>query len=165
MKIKLYFLLFIIVCNISFSNEIVNIDENKIKLEADEITIYKDKNEIKLKGNVVINSGNVNLYADHMKVDYYENNKQNEIKEVSGNGNVLLKNENIDAKSNKFSYKPNKNTITMFDNVVVQEQDSVVYGDSLTYNIITGDSSINSKKEKVKIIINDIDSLKNRYDK
>lgn len=168
MKINFYLIFFVILSNISFSNEIINFNKNKIKLEADEIVIYKDRDEIKLMGNVVINNGDINLYADNMNIDYYYNNENenNEIKELSGIGNIVLKNDNINASSNRFLYEPNKYVITMFDNVVVKEPDSVVYGDVLTYNVNTGNSTINSnKKEKVKIIINDIDSFKNRYDK
>ena len=165
MNIKSFIIILMVFFNISFSKEIVKIDENKVKLEADEITIYKDKNEIKLIGNVVVNSGNMYLYSDNMQVNYTEKDNFNKISKISGNENVVLKNENIDASSNKFLYEPSKQIVTMYENVVLKEKDSIVYGDKLTYNINTGNSTINSKKEKVKIIINDIDSFKNRYEK
>lgn len=169
MKIKYLLFIFFIIFNISFANEILKIDKNKIKLEADSITIYKDKSEIKLVGNVVVNSGNIYLYAENMQVNYININNYNEISKISGNNNVILKNENINATSNKFLYEPNKQIVTMYEDVVLKEKDSVVYGDKLTYNLKTGDSSIdstnNTKKERVKIIINDIDSFKSRYDK
>ena len=155
--------LFLLVFNVAFSNNIVNIDKNKTKLEANEIVLYKSENRIKLTGNVEVNSGNVNLYADNMVVYFHKNEGRNDITKISGNGNILLKNENIDAKSDSFLYEPNKHTVIMYDNVELTEKDSVAYSNKLIYDIETENVTINSKKEKVKILINDIDGLKSRY--
>ncbi len=155
--------LFLLVFNVAFSNNIVNIDKNKTKLEANEIILHKNENKIKLTGNVEINSGNINLYADRMIVYFNKNDGQNNITKISGNGNILLKNENINAESESFLYEPNEHIVTMYDNVKLTEKDSVAYSDKLIYNIETGNAVINSKKERVKIFINDIDGLKSRY--
>ena len=166
MKNKNYLIIsFLLIFNVAFSTNIVNIDKNRTKLEADEIIIYKNKDEIKLNGNVVVNSGDVNLYADKMTVYFQEKKGKNDITKIIGSGNILLKNENINANSDNFSYEPSKSIITMYNNVTLKERDSTVYSDKLIYNTITGNVTINSKKERVKIFINDIDSFKDRYGK
>ena len=118
MKSKSYLIVFfLLIFNTAFSTNIVNIDKNRTKLEADEIIIYKNKDEIKLNGNVVVNSGDVNLYADKMIVYFQEKKGKNDITKIIGSGNILLKNENINANSDDFSYEPSKNTITMYNNI------------------------------------------------
>lgn len=160
---RLIIILFLLVFKIAFSGNITNIDKNKTKLEANEIVLYKNENRIELTGNVEVNNGNINLYADNMVVYFYKNKGRNDITKISGNGNILLKNENIDAKSENFLYEPNKHIVIMYNNVKLTEKDSVAYSNKLIYNIETGNITINNKKERVKIFINDIDSLKNRY--
>ena len=161
---KIFFLILFV--NISYSNNLFKIDKNNIKLEADEIRIYKDNKKINLFGNVIVDNGNNKLYADKMTVNFINKNNSYDITEITGYGNILLKGQDIDAKSDKFTYKMNKSIITLYENVVLKEKDSIVYGNKLVYNTTNGYSKIDGEnnKKRVKIIINDIDDLKKRYD-
>lgn len=143
------------------------IKQNKpIKIESNEISMKKNSNIIVFTGNVEATQDNLVILTDKMLVEYEGENI--DIKNIKLFGNVILKNDTIVANSGKGEYNLLKNIITLENNVVLTEKDVVVYGDKMTYDTIKQESKVyGSKKEnnRITIILDNINNLKERYDK
>ena len=173
-----YLLLFLLICGLNldaFANNITTkIDPSKpIQIESNEILLKKKKNIIIFTGKVEAVQDKVDLFADRMNVRYAEIDKKIEVKNIKLFGNVMLKNETITARGDKGVYDLNKNLITLEDNVIINENDAVIFGEKLIYNTLTGETDIFSKsndekdddkKERITIILENINDLKERYD-
>lgn len=183
---KLFYFLFFV--NVFFldvfkveakANNIKQNNFNKpIKIESDEIKILKNKSVILFTGKVKAKQDNLNIFSDKMFVNYQRDldNKTN-IKNIKAIGNVILKNENITAKGDEGLYDFVEQNITLSGNIILTEKDAVIFGDVLKYNINTEETSIKvdkkqntdnstiNNKKKVVIILDNINDLKDRYDK
>lgn len=163
-KIILFFTIFF--CFNSYSNNIIKQDINKpIKIESDEISMKKDSNVMVFTGNVEAKQDNLIILTDKMLVEY-EGKKIN-ITNIKVYGNVMLKNSNIVASSDKGEYDLKKNIIVLEDNVILTEKDVVVYGDKMTYDTIKQESKVYGSKNqnnRITIILDNVNNLKERYD-
>lgn len=171
-----------------------NISTSKpVKIEADEIIIKRDNDQVVFVGKVKITQDELNIFSDNMIVNYYKNkDKSVSIKNIKANNNVILKNKTITAKGDSAVYDFRNQLITLKDNIILNEEDAVVLGDVLTYNVETQETKMGSKedeenienteniksiedsagenegnknKKRVIIILDNINDLKDRYDK
>ncbi len=152
------------------ANDVVDIHKNNIKLEADTITVVKKSNKIVLIGNVFVEKENFTLFGDKMEVFYsMDSHNKVEIKTITGNNNIVLKNQTMQATSDSFKYIVKKDTLILKDNVVLKEKDAIVYGKELLYDVVKNEFKIigDHKKggQRVKIVIDDLEGLQNKYGK
>lgn len=166
MKKLIFFIVFYICfCNISFSKEVLQ-NSNTINITSNKVDIFRNKKEIIFIGNVIVTKDNFKLYTDLMTVKYKEdNNKKTSITDVIAKNNVRFVSEKVDAFSDDGIYKPSKNLIILKNNVKAIENGITVFADEFEYNTITKKTKIIGNKkqqERVTIILDDIDNLKNR---
>ena len=170
---KIILLCLILIINKSNAKELENNFNSPIKIQSNEILIKRNKNLITFTGKVEAKQDNLNMFANKMVVKYKINQNNNtEIKNIKLYGNVVLKNENITVRGDKGNYEVNNNLIKLEDNIIMNEDDAVVFGKKMTYNTITEETNIfgsnesedNPKKERITIILEDINDLKDRYD-
>ncbi len=180
------FLFFLIILNNSLLANPIAIDTKKpIKIEADEVKIQKNKNVIDFMGKVKATQENLNIFSDKMLVKYQKDSKNKiSIKNIKAFGNVILKNETLTAKGDNAVYDFSNQIITLKGNIILNEKDVVILGDILTYDIITKETRMesenktviknnntiekekdNKNKKRVIIILDNINDLKDRYDK
>ena len=151
------------------------IDTSKpVKIEADEVKIKKNNNSMIFKGNVRAIQENLNMFSDLMNVTYYKDKEDRVlIKTIVAKNNVVLQNENITAKGDGAIYDFQRQLITLKGNIILNEKDAVVFGEMLTYNITTKETKMNvieneeanTNKKRVIVILDNINDLKDRYDK
>lgn len=166
MRLVYFLILFNLFCLNGYSKNNFKQDINKpIKIESNEISMKKNSNIIVFTGNVEAKQDNLTILTDRMLVEY-EGEKKN-IKNIKLFGNIMLKNKNIVANSDKGYYDLSKNIITLEDNVILTEKDVVVYGDKMTYDTIKQESKVyGSKKQnnRITIILDNINNIKERYE-
>jgi lipopolysaccharide transport protein LptA len=171
---KIILLCFILIINKSNATELQNNFNSPIKIQSNEILIKRNKNLITFSGKVEVQQDTLNMFANKMIVKYKINqNNDTEIQNIKLYRNVILKNKNITVRGDKGNYEVNNNLITLEDNIIMNEDDAVIFGKKMTYNTITEETNIfgsdenenNSKKERITIILDDINDLKDRYDK
>lgn len=166
MRLVCFLILFNLFCLNGYSKNNFKQDVNKpIKIESNEISMKKDSNIIVFTGNVEAKQDNLIILTDKMLVEY-EGTKIN-IKNIKVDGNVILKNNNIVASSDKGEYDLIKNLIVLEDNVILTEKDVVVYGDKMTYDTIKQESKVYGSKNqnnRITIILDNVNNLKERYD-
>ncbi len=183
--LKKFLLLFylLLLSNNLWANPI-SIDTKKpIKIEADEVKIQKNKNVINFIGKVKATQENLNIFSDKMIVKCQKNNENKiYIKNIRAFNNVILKNETLTAKGDNAIYDFNNQIITLKGNIILNEKDAVILGDVLIYDIETKEASMESenkkviknnniikkekdKKKRVIVILDNINDLKDRYDK
>jgi lipopolysaccharide export system protein LptA len=145
--------------------------DKPIRLEADKIRIQKNKNIMVFTGNVKAKQDKLNILADKMTVNYHtdKNNKIN-IDNIEVRDNVILKNEIITANSNRGFYDLKKQVITLRDEIILSEKDTVIFGNTLVYDIRTGSANIEGKQrgennDRVIIILDNVNDIKDKYDK
>lgn len=117
------------------------------------------KNEITFSGDVVIKQGTILIQADKV---FIKQQKDGQLKQILANGNPATfqqKMENgrmMHAKGNELSYFPLNQTITLKKDAVIQQEDSKLSGDNITYNIkeerMEATSSGKNKKERVTTV-------------
>ena len=170
---RIILLCFVLIINKSSATELKNNFNSPIKMQSNEILIKKNKNLIIFTGKVEAKQDKLNMFADKMFIKYKKNkNNKAEIKNIKLFGNVVLKNENITVRGDKGNYEMDNNLITLEENIIMNENDTVVFGKKMTYNTITEETNIyggvesenGNKKERITIILEDINDLKDRYD-
>lgn len=170
--IKYFILLFIIFFNFN-ALSIENYDKNKpIKITANDIFFKKNEKLIIFIGKVEATQNNLKIFSNKMHVNYIENNdKKLNIKSINFFNNIILKNDNITIRGDRGFYDFKNNLITIEGNIIMNENDTVIFGEKAKYNTETeetniyGESFEHKNKERITIILDNIDNLKERYDK
>lgn len=147
---------------------------NKTTIVANEVKILKNKGIIVFTDKVECKNGTLKVNGDRMVVKYNISNKNLENKNIVKNvdifGNVVVRDINITITGDNGNYNLENNIITVENNVIMNDTDVVIFGDKMTYNVLTGETDIigiKKKKEnpngRVIIILDDIEELKERY--
>ena len=166
MRIVYFLVLFNLFCFNAYSKNNFKQDINKpIKIESNEISMKKGSNVMVFTGDVEAKQDDLIILTDKMLVEY-EGKKVN-ITNIKVYGNVMLKNNNIVATSDKGEYDLKKNVIVLEDNIILTEKDVVVYGDKMTYDTVKQESKVYGSKNqnnRITIILDNVNNLKERYD-
>ena len=167
-----YILLFIFLFNLNTFAKPNSFNSNKpIRIKSNEILVKKNKNLMVFTGKVEAKQDDLSIFTDKMYVRYKKNiDNKLEINNIKAFGNVVLKNKTITVKGDTGVYDLQNNLITLENNIILNENDAVVFGEKVIYNTITeeiniyGESDKNPKKERITIILDNINDLKDRYD-
>lgn len=126
-------------------------DSNEpIEITADTLTV-KRMNEIAVfSGNVEAVQGKTNLRSDVMTV-YYRSKKnaeetQNTISKIDVDGNVFLTTPDETAQGDSGVYNVDKKEVILVGKVVLTQQDNVIKGNRLVYDMKSGKSQLFSEK-------------------
>ena len=145
---KIFFLI-LITCFLSISKA-REIGETEITTE-DGIEVYRDENYYLLKKNVVIESDNLILKAENVKINF--KNNLHDITELNAKGDVKFNSREFSIKgigeNLRFEVESEKITIKGIDSEL-QTEDIVMYSDGLIeVNNLNGEFSLKGKNSKL----------------
>ena len=143
------------------------------KITADTIKVNRLESLIYCIKNVVVEEDNLKITANNMKAKYkyIEGQKENNynLQYIQANKNVKLKTNEITATSDTAFFDMNKNIVILQNNVVLDDGTGKIYGEKLIYNTITEVAEMvgnqqKENKERVIIILDDINKTKEKYE-
>ena len=144
------FFLILITCFLNISSEAREIGETEITTE-DGIEVYQDEKYYLLKKNVVIESDNLILKAENVKINF--KNNLHDITELNAKGNVKFNSSEFRIKgigeNLRFEVESEKITIKGIDSEL-QTEDIEMYSDGLIeVNNLNGEFSLKGKNSKL----------------
>jgi lipopolysaccharide transport protein LptA len=148
---------------------------DNLEIEADIINTVRSKQMVIFNGNVIAKQTNNDLKISsiEMNLKYGFDRKTGKVimRKLYAFGNVTLRKEKIMIIGKECLYDILNNEITMKNDVVLFDDISKINGETVIYNIETGDIQVLGKKEEeqkdeqVTIILEDIDKAKEIYGK
>ena len=96
---------------------------------------YKSLNKIEAEGNVILDHEKSRLFAD--KVVMLLEGKDLKIKKIEAFGHVRVETEGAVAKGNYGVYEPLQNEIRLKEQVSIEKDGNIVYGDEMVTNLKT----------------------------
>lgn len=110
--------------------------EDSVLTADKQIRYYQLLNKIEAEGNVVLASHDSLLYADKAII-WFVDAQNMQIKKVDAVGHVKVVSQGATAKANKGVYLPFENKIELQENVSIEKDDNIVYGDKAVTNLET----------------------------
>jgi lipopolysaccharide transport protein LptA len=123
--------------------------KNYININADLLITNQDSLKSEFIGNIYVNDKVNHFWGDKMVI-YYDENKK--IKLIKLENNVKIKSVNEEATGNFASYNPTEEIIEIMGDVIVFKDKSVLYGESLTINLISSTSIIKGNNDKQVLV-------------
>ena len=105
------------------------------------IKYYRLEDKIEAEGNVAVSTQNNTLYADLMKADLISR-KGFEIKKIEAFGNVKIVTTDGIAKGDYAIYNPLKSEVELLNNVSIEKDGNIIYGQKAITNLQTSVSKI-----------------------
>ena len=140
--IKFHILIFFFFNVYAFSEEL---NKTYINIEADQLITKQNPLQSEFNGNVYANDDVNHFWGDKMII-YYDEKKEIEL--INLEENVKIKRINEEATGNFASYDPKNEIIEIIGDVVVYKDESVLYGEKLTVDLISSTSIIMGTKDK-----------------
>lgn len=117
-----------------------------IEITADALEVMQNEQMAVFIGNVLAVQGQMRLTSDRMEVYYRTGDElQGDAQSVSRikvDGNVFMKTKTETARSKSGLYDVDKNMLTLNNDVVLTRGESVVKGEGLEYDLVSGKSRI-----------------------
>ena len=154
-----YCLLSLVICSGAVAQSGLPLPSGKssapIEVTSDALEVLQEQNKAIFKGNVVAVQGGVRLKSDAMTVFYNpsqpkDSEQQGAISRLEAAGNVLLTTQDETASGASGVYVVDKHQVTLQGNVVLTRDKNVLKGDTLTYDLNTGKSSLIGGKSMKK---------------
>jgi lipopolysaccharide export system protein LptA len=135
--------------------------KDPIEITANELLVYKKRNQAIFIGNVKAVQKDTTLFSDKMVVKYKNNNsaKQSEkIEKIDAEGNVKIITPKEIATGKRGTYQADNGIFKLFDEVKLQQEGAELFGDVFIHDTKTGKSDLLSNgskkpKERAKAII------------
>lgn len=130
--------------------------ESKIVHENSVLKAYKQSrfdriaNKIEAEGNVVFERDGTEVYADKIVI-WFSNQKESDIQKVEAFGHVIIKTEGSTARSNYGIYLPLAYTMELKEDVSIEKDGHVIYGDKAITNTQTNISQLISTQENRRV--------------
>ncbi len=145
----------------SFSMDITNVTSG-------ELEIHQANNKAVFRDNVVLQHPYFMLYAQQLEVLYDFTAGYSNIKSAHGSGGVRIITEAESATSQFVTYDHTTKQIILHNDVKITRAGNTITADMYVYDIKTQKSTVKSandsasdSKERAKIIINNLDGIKN----
>lgn len=148
--------------NLAFANtnnndSFIITNEDSYELISDNMFLDRNSSVIGFSGNVSINQGPFFMSADQIELFFIEKFNQKDFKELKATGNIVIENKGIISATGNFAtYSVNDKKMILTGNVTLTNQLSMIKGNKLILDIITGRVEIlndESNQEKVKGIL------------
>mgnify|MGYP001367296140 CR=1 FL=1 len=148
--------------NLAFANtnnndSFIITNEDSYELISDNMFLDRNSSVIGFAGNVLINQGSFFMSADQIELFFIEKFNQKDFKELKATGNIVIENKGIISATGNFAtYSVNDKKMILTGNVTLTNQLSMIKGNKLILDIITGRVEIlndESNQEKVKGIL------------
>ena len=122
-----------------------------IEIEADKLLVMQEDTVAVFAGNVEAKQGSINLRSDEMKVHYRPKAEQSEdlnaVERIDVKGNVFLSTPQETASGDKGYFNVDESIIVLTGDVVLTQKETIIKGDNLYYNMVTGRSEIKRNKD------------------
>jgi lipopolysaccharide transport protein LptA len=147
--------------------------KSKVLNEDGEITsckqmrFYKNENRLEAEGNVIIKTSESILYADVVKADLVEKSGIS-IKKIVAFGNIKVVTKDGIARGQYAVYDPEKSEIQLEQNVSIEKDGNIIYGQKAIANIKTSVSKILTgpgSKNRVSGVIRGNTLKRNKHEK
>lgn len=131
-----------------------------IEIEADKLLVLQKDTMAVFAGNVEAIQGDVNLRSDEMTVHYRDKSERtsdnNSVSRIDVKGNVFLSTPKETASGNQGAYDVDKGVISLRGAVTLTQGDTIIKGEDLVYNLVTGKSEIKRKRGngRVRLVTN-----------
>ncbi len=110
-----------------------------IEITANQLTVDRETGNAIFEGDVYAVRGVLTLNADELQVLYDEEKDEDDgIREIIATGNVILVNGPDVAEAERAVYVPSDDTMTMTGNVLLTQERTVISGNLLLVNLVTG---------------------------
>ncbi len=137
-------------CNYSYAENKQEQPHNSsepVEITAEKFEILQNEQKAIFKGNVQARQGKIDIQSDKMIVHYATKKDmvgqtKSSVSKVETFGNVFLSTPKETAKGNSGFFDIQKNTITLLGKVMLKSGKNLVKGESLVYNLTTGESKI-----------------------
>ncbi|MDR2401225.1 MAG: hypothetical protein LBD73_06200 [Deferribacteraceae bacterium] len=127
-------------------------DVGKVTIHAASVRYFGEENRSAFTGNVVMINADYTLTADRAEV-YFEEGSA--VKTIRCFSNVNIKTANILAVSNFADIDALKQTITVFGNARVWQENNYMEGETVIFNYITREIAVKKGEGgKVRVIVN-----------
>ncbi len=130
----------------ALAQDFVRHDSSKpIEITADTLEVKQKYNLAIFNGNVVAIQGKMRLAADKMRVHYHANTNtegKQSVSRIEVMQNVRLATQQESATGDKGIYDVDAKLLTLKGDVVLSKGKNVVKGETLTYNVTSGQSNI-----------------------
>ncbi len=124
-----------------------------IDITSDKMELRKENNQAVFIGKVDAQRDGVRLRSDRLVADYIEivqpdGSKKTEVQFLNASGNVVVTTDKQRITSNKFRMDVKKDKVVMWENVVVEEGNTVIRGPKLFMDLATNESQMQGGRVK-----------------
>ncbi|MFC4271918.1 lipopolysaccharide transport periplasmic protein LptA [Sneathiella chungangensis] len=121
--------------------------DQPIEITADSLEVQQAKQLAIFEGNVQVVQGDIRMRSAKLIVHYSEKDQQKDgdpanIRQIDALGNVFLSSPRETAQGDKGVYDVTNKLINLQGNVVLTQGKNVLRGNTLTLNLITGESRV-----------------------
>lgn len=123
-----------------------------VEIVSDTLEVLQNQQQAIFLGNVIATQGNINMRADRMVVFYREAaggatpvpGGVQGIHRIESSGNVIFTTPTETAQGSTAVYNVDTETVDLLGNVTLTRNNNVLKGTSVSYNMATGRSILNS---------------------
>ena len=119
----------------------------QIEALSDEMVVDNDTSEAELRGNVEIIQGNLQLYADFVRVTY--NDSQSDIETLYARDNVVVISGEDKATADEADYNLKRGTIIMTGNAYILQAGNTARAQRAEIDVDTGASTLSGRVRTV----------------
>ena len=115
--------------------------EQPIHINSNSQSFDMQSNQVTFLGNVTLKQGSINIFADKLVVTRPQGEEGREILEAYGSparfSQLTDDGKTLEGRSNKLRYELEKEYLKMTNNAELTQDDSVIKGKEITYNMQT----------------------------
>ncbi|MGH7896412.1 MAG: lipopolysaccharide transport periplasmic protein LptA [Candidatus Binatia bacterium] len=134
--------------NLTFTSRKEPIQITSQKLDFD----YKNRRTV-FRGDVEVVQGDVHLRSDLLTVDYTQDGDQQQLKEVTADGNVKITQGGRKATGNHAVFDQTARTLVLSGNAVLEEGSNQVNGDRIVVHPDDSRMEVLGENRRVKVIL------------
>tara|TARA_Y100000992_G_C21173109_1_gene446889 strand:+ start:332 stop:787 length:456 start_codon:yes stop_codon:yes gene_type:complete len=131
-------LLFFLFTNLAFAKQ--------IKIVSDKLEIVRDNNISTFSGNVYAFEDNLMIWSDKLILISSEDEKTIEV--IDALDNVRILRDELSINGDKAKYNPNKDTLIVFGDVKVKQNENIILCDEIIIDLANSSSIMKSKSIK-----------------
>lgn len=117
-----------------------------INITSERMEVVQTENKAFFEGDVKVTYGAATMGSNALEVLYSGESEQGDVKQVTALGDVIIVNGESTATGDKAFFTPENSKVLVTGNVVMSKEDNVLKGESLTYDLETGDMNLNNNE-------------------
>lgn len=117
-----------------------------VNITSKRMEVIRDENKALFEGNVKVTYGEATLGSKQLEVLYGGENTQGDVQQVTALNDVVIVHGESTATGDKAVFTPENSNVLVTGNVVMTKAENVLKGESLTYDLETGDMYLNNNE-------------------